>query len=353
MMISLFGPPSGFVQWGVHVTRVISEIVLRDVDYVNTCEVGVLREAFSKRSQPHVFFFSDCPDQAIVDIFLKTRSKGIVLYEEPDDVTGFIHRERDMNWYWASRLTAQCLMTVVPLIHSGHFLLLKRGQHKTFRQFLTAVMDFFNLEADADQVNTIVERLSLTGSADLDADIEDALLGQWAHARPIGAATLDADDAMARTVGHMNNLTRCFVERRITSPIIWPSEYFIPGDAPNEILSGEINLLGPARCVCFGPYLHLPVGDWRVEVDIEVKENISGNRIEIDVYHDGVIAVESFRLPSEGQFRSIAHFTITDPRNAIQFRFILKEGAIEGKLKVGSARIFPDNEEIQNFDEAS
>lgn len=339
MLITTFGPPSGYTQCSLFLMRLLTDELLRDVDYLVAGELSQLREAWAARRQPHVFFFADCPERALVDVFLKLQAPSVIFLEDPNEVTGYIVRERGITWPWALRLTHQCLVSIGDLIASENALVLRREYELTLREFFTAIAKQFQIEGSEAQYRRVLEKADLAGEFTLDSPLETVLLARWQHSRPIHSGLDGIEKSDGRVIASMNAPLKAVMAGRRVDRFHWPQEMFICGDRPNDALLGSIDMLGAARCLCYGPYLHLPMGDWEVALEMEVRENLSGNRFDVDIFHGEVVALESFAIPAAGHFRIQAHFPIRDPREPVQVRIIMREGAIEGILEVKSASV--------------
>lgn len=339
MLITTFGPPSGYTQCGLFLMRLLTDELLRDVDYLVAGELAQLREAWSARRQPHVFFFADCPERPLVDVFLKLQAPSIIFLEDANDVTGYIVRERGMAWPWAVRLTHQCLVSIGDLIANENALILRREYELTLREFFRAIALQFQMEASDAQMQAVLAKGGLAGEFTLDTPLEAVLMARWPHARPTSRGLDGVEKSDARIITAVNAPLKAVMAGRAVERLLWPQEMFIAGDQPNEILLDSIEMLGGARCLCYGPFLHLPVGQWEVGLEMEVRENLSGNRFDIDVFHGEVVALESFDIPAAGRFHVRAHFPVHDPREPVQVRIIMREGAIEGVLEVKSALV--------------
>lgn len=106
----------------------------------------------------------------------------------------------------------------------------------------------------------------------------------------------------------------------------------IDSSAPDKVFSGPVELLGPARFLAYGPYLHLTSGRWRADIEFEISDNLSGNHLYVDAYAGDILAVVTTPLPASGSFRLPISFTITDPLEPVQLRFQSLSGSIEGVI---------------------
>lgn len=326
--------------------RMLTDELLGEVDYFVASELTQLKEAWGTRKQPHVVFFADCPERALVEVFLKLQAPAIIFIEDPDDVAGYAIRERGISWSWALRLTNQCLAAIGDLIASEHTLVLRREYELTLREFFQAIGRQFQIEVSEAQLAAILARAGLAGEYGADTPLEDVLLARWSHARPMGRGLQGISRPDVAVIRQVNMGLRPLLSGRRVKQIDWPQEMFISGDRPDDILLGPIEMLGGARCLCYGPFLHLPMGQWIVSMEIEIRENFSGNSFDVDIFHGEVVALEHFAVPVEGRFRLDAHFEVKDPREPVQVRIIMREGAIEGILEMRSAQVRAEQETV-------
>ncbi len=339
MLITTFGPPSAFTQWGVYACRILVDVALRDLDYVSVGTIDQLRTAWSTRQQPHLFFFSDCPDRGVVEVFRRAKAPALIFCEEPADITSYIIRERSMDWPWALRLTNQCLAAIGSFLGDGHSLVLRRTPHLTVSRFVEDIAEYFGLPLHRDQIDEILSRIDSSRIIERDHLVEEMILSQLKLATPQGSGNNSIPLDQRRTTDPIHESMRRMVSGVSIDRFSWPIELFIPGDRPNELLDGPIDMTGPARCLTYGPYLHLPVGIWRATLSFVVWGNTSGNMIEIDVYHGNILSSQRFRLSEKGRFDAIATFAVVDPREAVQIRTIMMEGAIEGMFSIVSVEV--------------
>jgi hypothetical protein len=97
--------------------------------------------------------------------------------------------------------------------------------------------------------------------------------------------------------------------------------------------------MGRARFLSYGPYFHLPVGLWAVEVIVEVHDCYSNNRIGFDVHAASILAARTTTLPGSGVFACDMKFRVADSSLPIEVRLQLLTGAIEGRLLLRGAHV--------------
>lgn len=114
----------------------------------------------------------------------------------------------------------------------------------------------------------------------------------------------------------------------------WPADMLLGAAAPYRPVAGPIDLVGPARVLTFGPYLHLPAGRWAATYRFETWGNESTNALGFDVVADGEVKFSTQGIvDTAGQFGVECAFAVADPLQPVEFRCFLAEGAIGGVLR--------------------
>ncbi|MFN3853750.1 MAG: hypothetical protein ACK4M0_05090 [Phreatobacter sp.] len=117
---------------------------------------------------------------------------------------------------------------------------------------------------------------------------------------------------------------------RKAGDVIWDSSLFFDGKTMTSPAPGIIDMTGPARCLYFGPYLHLPAGPWEGFLYLGCTDQVSDTRLRIDIYSNAVHAVFLSRLTRGGIYRMPIAFTVTDVRHPLEVRIFIDRGEIDG-----------------------
>jgi hypothetical protein len=115
-------------------------------------------------------------------------------------------------------------------------------------------------------------------------------------------------------------------------PVVWSSAFFYDGTLRTEVALATLDLLGPARCLYYGPYLHLPAGTYEGALTIGLSQDVGPLHLHMDIYTDRV----------EGEFRTVAEaggmydmpfeVTVTRAHVPIQLRLFNSQGEIDGRI---------------------
>lgn len=331
LIFAVFGPPSGFTQYAVALLRIMTDVTVGKVDYLTANTVEEMKRSWQGRRFNNLFFFSDCPEHELMGIFLRLENlRPIILLEDPADIAAYAVRERGLSWLWAGRLANQTIVTISDLLSDPGTLVLKREYELTCAEFLTAAARHVGIPLSPDDIVSVLTRMDPEGRLAPETLMEDAMLAKLPNARPSGISN-PPEEAVGDALDTLHEAMRGLVSSRRMPPMTLPPQILISDD---QVLSEPIEMLGPARCLCYGPYLYLPRGDWRAQIDFHITGNESGNVLFIDVYHGEVLGGLRVEMPVSGTFSGEVYFRVRDPREAIQIRLIMMEGAIEGVLTV-------------------
>ncbi|WP_137129515.1 hypothetical protein [Rhizobium sp. FY34] len=335
-LVATFGPPGAFVHWSLYALNTMTGILLGNYDYVSVATVQDFRTALASRQSNNVHLYTDAPERGLSSAFIQGRMPFLALNEDPADIIGFMLRTYDMDWKQAVRQTNLSFAATSELFVSPMALRISRSNGLTIGHFIRQVLQHLGLEASDEQFDHIVQRLLPDGTPA--SKVEEAILSQIANSAPIGTG-LDLSGPELRIVEALHVSMRRGENGEGPGEFRWPAELLLGKGGMDELLDQPIEMVGPARCLVYGPYLYLPIGVWELTLALEVDENGSGNSIDVDVFHGVVLHMETFKLPAKGRMALIIKFSVTEGREPVQIRVIQREGAIEGKLHIGDIQI--------------
>jgi hypothetical protein len=348
MLISIFGTPSPLTYWTLHAVRVMMRAVDPDTGFLQAVRFADLQPGWSSldvRSRKSVVLFSDCPESAISDLLLCTGLPVMLVADEPEDFVAFVAASRGLRVEQALRFASQCICTLSALRGTATVWLVgKELYHDRVANFIESISSFFRVELRSDDKQAILGQLIADGVEAPGARVGDEVARIVRHACWPGKYTVFdvAGQALVRSVAgeYRNVLTNSSITK-----LKWPREMFLDGDNPHSPLSGAQCMVGPARTLTFGPYLHLPRGSWDVRVEIEIARNHSGNRMFADVLSggDATLAAITASLPVEGVFTFEMSFEVVEPFNPIEIRCMIQQGAIEGTFLLRSVELTPSH----------
>jgi hypothetical protein len=131
------------------------------------------------------------------------------------------------------------------------------------------------------------------------------------------------------------------LDRSPIREIVWPAAILYSA-TPGFRTDKSLDLLGPARLLVWGPYMHLTRGHWTASMEFEVVGNLSPNSVIADVLVGGEFAgLGEFDLPERGVYTWRLAFEVADVAKPIEVRLTLDKAAIEGAFLLRQVRVQP------------
>ena len=290
------------------------------VDYMHISTLDSLRERWAQRIADHILIFLDRPDSKLTSILTQISAPILYVTDDPMSCALYLAIDHDQSPEMAARNTNASLAMVYDLYHNAKNIYAIPAVEGTDAKLLSVYIhealdltDFYPIEA-------------------IGADLE-------ANRGPESQSLADERSSnAARELRDLSDAFLPFIRSGIPARVermIWPTQLFMTTDPIGAPYIDHIDLVGPARVLLYGPYLHLPIGRWRMTVEIQIENNESGNQLKAELAFDLDTRVcVSGPLPARTHAEFQLDFEIVEPREAVQLRLILLQGAIEGEFRL-------------------
>ena len=332
MIYCVYGLPSARTQWLLHLVAQLAEVVHGSVHIIPCVHLDDMRSAWNARLGRATVVFSDIPEAKLTQIFNAARAPIAIAYDPPRVALNFAMSARNLDLRQGLRFLTQSYATLEgAFLMPGAFVAGPRQENMRLRDFVRNLAYAYRQEIDETCVGAVVARMVGAGQ-------EDSLETVGENVRrhippPVVNSGLDrSEEALA---GALLDQYAVITTGRTLQAMNCPIDLLHDWDRMGFFLSAgaPIELLGPARILTAGHILHLPVGLWRVAIDLAVAGNLSGNGLSTDLLlGDESLGGVSARLPAEGRFMFEFDFQVLDGFAPIQLRMVLQEGAIEGEV---------------------
>lgn len=123
--------------------------------------------------------------------------------------------------------------------------------------------------------------------------------------------------------------------------IIWPRPCFFDGDNPGQVAPPWIEVAGGARILFYGPYLHLPRGQWRVTAKLAFSDDLDKSAFSIEVVSDQPLARGRIKPQRSGVFTASFDFAHTNAAHPLEVRISTDHGLIFGRMALIDVRFTP------------
>ena len=339
MLFGVFGVPSPMSYWVFGALRTVVEICFARHSVLAASSLSQVRESLTVSGGDPILFFSDSPDVEMAEAFANAGAPYLMCLDSPLEVLGFCMSEREMDPINGLRLTECCFAALHNLALGSHAKVLRRNPQMRISDYLIEICAAFRLTSDPAIVADAVRRLAGdAGSADPLA--EDLIVRSHPHARPLGTypTQLNAGGA-PEWVCQTANQYLPMIEGNAIDSFYWPRQAFIDPGGKDQTVAARQELIGPSRHLVYGPFLHLPKGEWRATVGVEVAD-AGANSFSVDVAIMGLpVRVARFQLPGMGKFEFTLDFEVIEPKQFVEIRILLLNGAIEGQVGFSGVRI--------------
>lgn len=334
MLIALFGPPGPTTRWGVHLVRTLIDQSLGQYDFLAADTVEQLRALWQERKAAHAVLVSEGCEAALAETFIRSNSPIVVFADDPADVIAFVAVDRNLAPASAIRATSKSMAALHDLFLRTDTLIVQRPQRPTsLRKAIEQIAEFLHIPASATAIEAVMAQIAPNRRPDGDCDMREAIdmrasaqaqIAEWRK-------SLSApDQALIESIAEP---LRNQIKGEPVWTLTWPRSLFACSDVENPP-DAEVSLLGPARTIFFGPYLHLPRGDWTASFIFSVKDAEAFNELSVDIFSNmqDILAKAPIELAGEGYFRADLPFTVSEPGFPLEARVMLARGAIEGRL---------------------
>ena len=336
MLIVVAGTPSPTSLWVLHVVRVAAQVLFGDHRFLTSSTLEGFRSDRHSTDSVCTVLYITSPSSRLVKLLVRARASFITAIEAPSDVVSFLVSARGMTLLGAFReymKSAAALESITSLPLGCH---VSSSAHYTpLPGFLDGLLHSCRLEIGPALIEEVAAAIVDQHPQGASVTVGHLICRHVVGAERPGTASAldDRSKALADTLGQQLG-SICIGDP--SQPIECPLTLFI-GDNEVEYDTANpwLSMVGPARCILWGPYVHLPMGKWRARAAIAIRENFSGNVLQIKVMRAlSPYAEVNASLPSSGVFEFDMEFEIDEPIDPLEITFTLKEGAIEGALRL-------------------
>lgn len=338
MLLSTFGTPSALMYGGLNIVRNLVEVGIgpHKLAYANTtADLRKVLAEIGSAPDVQVILSSDFPEAELCALFIRTRAPIVLFIDGFDDVVNYVSKTHEMSLANSLRLSSRSICALEPLVQESAVLRFdSRAYNLPLKDIVLTIGAFFELalpEAKVDQIVSI-----LAGKHGGQSTLSDYLFNTFPHATPPGHAIRRLTVEDRQLVSQLTSAYSTIAAGQALEKMAWPISLFLNREYPVAPFPGRVELVGPARFIAYGPYLHLTVGQWQATIVFEIAQNYSGNALCADAFSGDVLSVVTAQLPIQGTYKFQLNFEISDSAKPVELRFQILSGAIEGILTLNS-----------------
>jgi hypothetical protein len=326
--------PSLIGKWGIDLIREAAAAADPPLDFRTLDRLDVIDPAVSCRT----VYATQFPGEAVLAIVRDGTLPVVAFVDDATDATAYQRRVTECTFMEALRSVACGAVANPSLFRGVSTLVFYRGNATNPVSILERTIEHLAISLHNAKVAELTQKYcpAREDSRSLEASLSAcvplyASRGNWTN-ELTDEETSIAEQALGPIVA--------MAIRRDWPPVTWPLAVFLSGDRPNERALIVTEMTGRARIVYYGPYLHLPPGQWEGELVVGFSEDAVGSAFTVEVCGSTPIARARFRASRPGLFRGTFVFSLANVQDPIELRFSNDQGAIEGRFGLAWVKLY-------------
>ncbi|GAC1043662.1 hypothetical protein [Rhizobium sp. No.120] len=336
-----FGMPGVMSSWGVAAVHALAREAFGDYAVITTDTVEDLKQHVLARSGAHAVLVSQFPEARLSELILRVNVPFLLFLEDPLDAVSYLARATGQRDIGLVRAVSASLACLEPLADASGALVLRRGdvdQKGSIDLLLKTIDRHFSTDLKLEQIANALLHVGMSPSGQPPQKaprLEEAAAAVIAGYLTPQEAVPEVSEALRETAKKVLHPLE-FDRRKASNTVFWPQEAFLSGDSLGQALDDLVDLTGGARCLIYGPYLHLPTGRWNAKFLFDVDEDCRGQIFTLEVHAAELLGSLRVCPQGTGSFEAAVPIDVVDPRAPIEIRLMMDSGAIEGRLSAWS-----------------
>jgi hypothetical protein len=340
MLVCVIGVSTALTYWGFGVAAHAMEESFGQFHRVHCTSAAEMYEQWRRRNDRPVLLTTDYLEENVCELLLQSGAPIVALTDTAEVAIKTAAKLRTLTCFDAIRFSSLYISSLSEILNHGSTTVFSADvRNMRVADFVPQFLSALNLsdpEIAARVLRRVIpsdaQRESLTVEEAIDAlqsrdDLED-VISTWSIAEFESYKQISAN--------YQNIL-----DRSPAREFVWPAAILYSA-APGFRTDKPLDLLGPARLLVWGPYMHLTKGCWMANMEFEVVGNFSPNSVIADVLVGGEFAgLGEFDLPERGVYTWRLAFEVSDVAKPIEVRLTLDKAAIEGAFFLRQVRLQP------------
>lgn len=289
------------------------------------------------------------PQRALAEAMIATQRPLLVTVDAPEAAVRSLTADYSAGFADAVRRTANSIIALLPLMK--HARVLHPSDLLTAERVAAEITRVFDLGLDDAAIRQAVQDVpERPREHDAQISAAESAVREALAARAAAAARFGLGDEMAATTetiasgalqpvwSHLNG--------KPLKDLFWHPALFCRADDPAHSPILPMDTTGTARCLMFGPYMHLPEGSWRCNVMLGCAENTVGVSLVADVFAGVSLNTIEFTISDPGLVEIEMSFVNPNPDMPVEVRLFSSKACFEGELMFGGARLMPQRARI-------
>lgn len=359
-----FGLPGTMFSWGTAALNAIAHEAFGECSTVEVETLPQLQEAWRNRTGKAMILTSHYPDADLCEFLMRSSAPYLIFTEDVLDSLAWLIRSTGTRDIAAVRALSASLACIAQMRQHPLLISVQRQKMEAVQihRILGHLCRSLGVNLSKDGIMRCLEQLGtdLSGPAPSLARIptfeQSAARLSDRYKAPGDNQDDIAPDLRAIAVDVLRPADGSVVRTPIKQ-MTWPLQTFLLADRSGENAVSGIELVGRARCVVYGPYFHLPPGEWTAKFSMRIDTEIYGQIFTIEIHNSALLGKIRIRPSKTGSFLAEAQFLVERAKEPVEVRLFTESGAIEGEVAHWSVELVPsvadhrpDNSAVSNTD---
>jgi len=276
----------------------------------------------------HVVIGARQPDLALRRVFAENRTPFVLALDDPVNAVTAVIAETGADPQPAVRTVARSCPFVMQFTGLPGALAIDPALVWDDPEAAIAVIAaHFGIETDPQGRAAILDAVGPPGGE------------RWRQSRQLLQERLDANRKLIE--GALAGYRNAFHNGNIDQ-LVWTRDLFFLASESGGIPTEPIDISGGSRVLTFGPYIHLPAGDWSAQIVLGFSAQAATATFEVDVFAESQLARTSLVPGTPGIHAATLIFSIDEPRGAgIQVRVVVTSEEASGSVAFGRVVLQP------------
>jgi hypothetical protein len=325
----VLGPPGVLATWGFDLVRQACNpsIEIRTVDRYDEIEgLGVAV------GRPRILCLSHFVSTSLRKAILASSLPVVLLLEDPLDSVRHLKATLGCTVLEALRMETAATAGYAFLFTKTDVLVIERTTRVDTREIIRQILGHLHLDLSTSEYEALFRKFACGEKPFLESSLARYVAGYQAPElveRVLATEERRTVNEVLAPISHM---------ARSSEPVsvVWPTAVFFWGDHLDHPAPLVTDLTGAARILYYGPYLHLPDGNWTVRMMVGFTEGVRGTPFSIEVFcGTRLLALATMFPAGKGVFHGSFKFAHDAPQEALEIRVRSDRGAIGGQIALG------------------
>jgi hypothetical protein len=341
-LLAAVGMPGVLSAWGFALVEALAREAFGTFTTIRTDKLDELISARASATGRADVLISQFPERALIEVLLGQREHIVVFVESAADSVRYLARSAHQPDIALVRAVSASLACMTNLADKPGVMICRRdtiGQSPLINLILSISRHFrlrLTAETFARDLSPLYRAPGRTPLSPFELVAPHLVADYVSRVENDAGPSTSTEKLIASALVPLDKW-RADAKRAVK--MVWPGEVFSVAGWPEQNSTVKVPIAGGARCLIYGPYLHLPPGRWCARILVDFEVNAGDERFAIEVVAREVISAAQIRPPLSGLFALSIVFQVEKPEVSLEIRVSLQSGAIEGAISLLSVEL--------------